>query len=186
MEATATQPHRFTRAQYEQMIEAGIFGEDDRVELIEGDIRPMSPQNSAHRAAVTLANYALMAVCPDDVHIRTQGPIALGDVSEPEPDVTIVRGNPRDFSEHHPGPNEIALIIEVADSSLEHDWETKRRLYARHGIPEYWIVNLRDEQVEVFQTPQSDDYATKHTHATGTLTPSLAPDQRVPVADLLP
>ena len=186
MEATATQTHRFTRVQYEQMIKAGIFGEDDRVELIEGDIRPMSPQNSTHMAAVTLANYALMAVCPDDVHIRTQGPIALGEASEPEPDLAIVRGTPRDFSDRHPGPNEIALLIEVADTSLETDRETKRRLYARHGIPEYWIVNLRDEQVEVFQTPQSDDYATKDTYTEGTLTPSLAPDQRVPVADLLP
>lgn len=184
MEATASTTHRFTRVQYEQMIEAGIFGEDDRVELIEGKIRPMGPQNRPHKIAVTKGLQALMRICPDGHFVCSQIPIALGRDSEPEPDLAIVQGDPDDLDGTE--GDAVRLIVEVADSSLEYDRGAKRRLYARHGVSEYWIVNLRDGQVEVFRAPQVDDYATKDTHVEGSITPSVALDRSVSVLDLLP
>jgi Uma2 family endonuclease len=147
---------RFTVEQYHQMIAAGVFPEGLRVELFEGAIVHMTPVGTPHRGAV-LSLLALLNKLVDGTgwHACSQQPIGLAS-SEPEPDLSIVRGAPQDYFEHHPSPSELALVVEVADSSLAFDRGPKAKLYAAAGIPEYWIVNLIDRQVEVFGEPATD------------------------------
>jgi Uma2 family endonuclease len=153
--------HRWTRRQYEQMVEAGVLTEDDPVELLNGQIVRMSPQSSRHATVVTLCHEALVSITPPDHFIRVQAPLALNDESEPEPDLALVPGRPEAFWTQH--PTTATLIVEVADTSLAKDRETKRPVYARNGIPEYWIINLVDHCVEVYRTPHGDEYESKHT-----------------------
>lgn len=180
---TAT-AHRWTRHQYEQMVDAGVLTTDDRVELIDGHIVPMSPQNSRHATAVEMTRRALESVCPGSSLIRAQFPLALGSASEPEPDLAIVPGTIEDYIDRH--PSEALLVVEVADSSLAKDREEKRLLYARHGIPAYWIINLVDQHLEVYRDPASGDYKSKTTlERNDTVTPFFA-GTALPVADLIP
>ncbi len=132
------------------MFEAGLF-EGRRVELIGGEVTEMSPQNSVHAAIVTVVGEVLRRVFSRGFVIRELQPLLLGLDSDPEPDVAVVRGKPRDFVKRH--PSSAVLIVEVADSSLEHDRKRKSSLYAQAGIPEYWIVNLPERKLEVFRRP---------------------------------
>lgn len=181
----AIEPHRWTRQQYEQMVDAGALTEDDRVELIDGQIVPISPQNSRHALSAEKGRRALDAVCSESEHVRSQVPIALGDYSEPEPEVSVVPGILDDYLDHH--PTEALLVVEVSESSLEKDRGQKRVLYARHQIPEYWILNLIDRHLEVYRDPASSDYKSKTTLVPGdTAAPHFAPDASLSVADLIP
>lgn len=158
---TALHPYRFSRAQYERMVDAGVFVPDQQVELIEGRIVPMSPQNSRHATVTTRLLHTLMEACPEGYHVRSQVPLALGGASEPEPDVAVVPGTLDDHLDAH--PSEALLVVEVADTSLAYDRDTKRTLYAAHGIPTYWIANLNASALEVYTDPDAGDYRTKHT-----------------------
>jgi Uma2 family endonuclease len=176
--------HRWTRRQYEQMVDAGVLTTDDRVELLDGYIVPMSPQNSRHATTVELCRRALEKTCPASMVVRAQFPLALGSVSEPEPDVAVVPGALEDYVDKH--PTEALLVVEVADSSLAKDRAQKRLLYARHGIPEYWLVNLIDQHLEVYRDPASGDYKSKTTlERSDAVTPRFA-DADLSVADLIP
>ena len=180
---TAT-AHRWTRHQYEQMVDADVLTTDDRVELIDGYIVPMGPQNSRHATTATQIVRLLVRLCPSTHHVRSQVPLALGEHSEPEPDVMVVEGPPDAYTDIH--PSAAAFIIEVADSSLVKDRERKRLLYARHGIPAYWIINLVDQHLEVYRDPASGDYKSKTTlERNDTVTPFFT-DTALPVADLIP
>lgn len=184
-DAPAVRLHRWTRAAYDRMIEAGVFQPDDRVQLIDGAIIEMSPQGSRHATAVTLIYSTLEKVLVQGSLVRIQLPMNLGDVSEPEPDVAVVQGTPRDYVDAH--PSEALLVVEVSDSSLDLDRGAKLMVYARAGIPEYWIVNLIDTTLEVYREPAGDTYRTKTTYTPGdTVAPTARPDASVPVADLLP
>lgn len=143
---------RFSVAQYHQMIHLGILTDDDPVELLEGWIIQKMPKNPPHRAATKLTRTALEAIVPSGWYVDAQEPITLED-SEPEPDVVIVRGNTRDYLDRHPGSQDLALVIEISDSTLERDRTSKKRLYARAGIPVYWIVNLPEQKLEVYTEP---------------------------------
>lgn len=143
---------RFHVEQYHKMIDLGILSDDDPVELLEGWLVCKMPKSPPHRVTTKLALNALEAIAPAGWYVDTQEPITLTD-SEPEPDVAIVRGNTRDYLDRHPGASDIALVVEVADSNLERDRTTKQRLYARHGIPVYWIINLLELQIEVYTEP---------------------------------
>jgi Uma2 family endonuclease len=186
MARTASLPtHRWDRRQYEQLVEAGVLTDEDRVELIDGRIVTMSPQNSRHATAVTLCRQALDTVCPDGYFVRTQAPLALGSHSEPEPDLALIAGAPTDFWDDH--PTTAALVVEVADTSLDKDRNAKRQLYATHEIPEYWIVNLDAARVEVYRDPDPDDYNTKTTFDRSELIALSAVDaDPIAVSDLLP
>ncbi|MDT0630347.1 Uma2 family endonuclease [Rubrivirga sp. S365] len=181
------QPHWvWTREQYDRIVEAGVLGPDDKVELLDGQIVPKMPQNRPHRVATTLVGQALRAVLGTDVFVQEEKPVALSDLSEPEPDVAVVFGSPRDY-DPHPGPKAIALLVEVADSSLLRDRVRKAQVYAEAGIPEYWIVNLQDQILEVHRDPAGGAYGTKATHGRGgAVSPLGAPDATVAVTDLLP
>lgn len=155
------QSYRWDRTQYEQMIEAEVLTEEDRVELVDGRIVTMSSQNSRHVTAVTLCRDALIAADPEGFFVRTQAPLALGPHSEPTPDLALVSGSPTDYWDTH--PQWADLVVEVAEASVQKDRAPKRRLYATHEIPEYWIVNLAAYHLEVYRAPTGGDYGTKMT-----------------------
>jgi Uma2 family endonuclease len=142
---------RWKRVEYEQLVEKGVFASGERVELIDGVLLVAEPQSSSHFAAVRLAELALTRAFGEGWDVRAQGPIALDDSSEPEPDVAVVRGAPRDYVLAHPA--EAVLVVEVALTSLAFDSEYKSSLYARAGRPDYWIVNLVDRLLEVRRDP---------------------------------
>ena len=146
--------HRWTREAYDRMAEHGIFAPGERVELIEGEIVTMTPQGTRHAVGIQLAHEALRKAFGQAFHIRQQLPLALDLRSEPDPDIAVVRGAPRDFLESHPTPPATVLVVEVAASTLDYDRHTKGSLYARAGIPEFWLVNLVERQIEVCRDPR--------------------------------
>jgi Uma2 family endonuclease len=145
--------HRFSVDQYEKMIEAGILTSEDRVELIEGIVIQKMTQHPPHAVAIDYALDALRPLLSNGWRLREQKPIKLSN-SEPEPDLVVVRGPLQRYERRHPGPRDIALLIEVADTSLEADRQDKGLTYARARIPIYWIINLIDRQVEVYTEPK--------------------------------
>lgn len=146
--------HRFTVAQYHRMIATGVLTENDRVELLEGWIVDKMPQHPAHAGTISILLAKLQARLPKGWIVRVQSPITLGD-SEPEPDLAVVRGPEERYLTGHPTPEDIAIVIEVADSTVEHDRVTKARTYARARLPVYWIVNLVEQHVEIYTQPRA-------------------------------
>lgn len=146
---------RLRVAQYHAMIDAGILTEDDPVELLKGWLVNKMPKNPKHRLVTQLTREALAKVVSDHWYVDAQEPITTAD-SEPEPDVVVVRGDRRHYSDRHPGPEDLALIVEVADTSLQRDRTTKKQLYAAVGIPEFWIINLLKDQLEKYTCPLPD------------------------------
>lgn len=138
--------------QYHDLIRAGTLSEADPVELLEGILLYKMPKNPPHAAVTTAVRETIALVLLAEFHVRSQEPVTLPD-GEPEPDGAVVRGRSKDYMLRHPGPEDVPLIIEVADSSLDRDRGIKLRSYARAGIAEYWIVNLIDRQVEVYTDP---------------------------------
>ena len=180
---------RWTREDYYKMAEAGLF-EGRRVELIRGEIFEMTPQLSPHAAAVRIADYTLRPVFGHGYVISIQLPLSLGLDSDPEPDLAVVPGAPRDFVGAH--PSTAVLVLEVADSSLGYDRITKGSLYAEANIQEYWILNLADRQLEVYREPRQEatgTYAYGNVTTLGesdTVSPLSAPGATIRVGDLLP
>jgi Uma2 family endonuclease len=142
----------FTRAEYHRLAEANLFFQE-RVELLNGVIVAMSPQNSPHAGTIHRLLRILVRLLGTDVAIRVQAPIILDDWSEPEPDLVLCQPDPDDYTREHPHASQVLLIIEVADTSLTYDRSEKATAYAASGIPEYWIVNLPERQVEVWTAP---------------------------------
>src|SRR5690348_15524163 len=138
----------WTREEYERAASLGLFGPEERLELIEGEIvTKMTPQNSRHMSGIRLAEEALRLAFPSGYDVRVQGPLALGGRNEPEPDIAVVVGSMRDYFGAH--PTTAVLVVEVSDTSLAYDRTTKTGIYARAGIAEYWIINLVDRVLEV-------------------------------------
>ena len=152
-------PHRFTVDEYEQMIATGILKHDDRVELIRGEIREMSPIGDAHASRVNRLNSLLCLRTEGRAIVNVQNPIVLAD-SEPEPDFALLRYKPDFYESGKPTGADVLLVIEVSDSTLEFDREIKAPLYAEAGIPEYWIINLVEGCLEVYRSPESQGYGT--------------------------
>ena len=172
------------------MIETGILDDQDKVELLEGHVVLKMPRNPTYDGSIDLAHDLLTPALPAGWFLRIQEAITLVD-SEPEPDLCAVRGTRRSFLARHPGPADVGLLVEVADSSLDRDRNEKQRVYALARIPNYWIVNLIDRQVEVHMSPDvaSGSYANQQVYSSGDSVP-LALDGTVvatiPVAELLP
>jgi hypothetical protein len=148
--------HRFTVDEYHQMIQKGILHEDTRVELLDGWIVPKMPRNPPHDVTIDVAQEVLRGVLPAAWRLRVQSAITT-DTSEPEPDFAIVPGPPERYLSHHPKPQDIALVIEVSDSTLTQDREEKGKIYAQGRIPIYWIINLVQRQVEAYSRPSGPD-----------------------------
>ena len=153
LESEGVWEFRISRELYDQMIREGIFTPRDRIELLEGRLYEMSPMGNPHRAVLNHINRWLVKTVPEDWHINNQTPIALDEYSEPEPDFVIVRGTTRDYRDRHPAPADIGLLVEVSHASLAYDRKRKLPAYAEAGIPEYWIINLVENVVEIRTDP---------------------------------
>ena len=162
----APTPHRFTRKEYHRLAESHLLA-DERVELLNGVIITMSPQNSPHAATIHRLLFTLLPVLGDAAYIRVQAPIVLNDWSEPEPDIVICQPDPSDYAKQHPRADQVMVVIEVADSSLAYDQVQKAQAYAASGIPEYWIVNLSARTIAILTNPSRDHGQYQHEQIKG-------------------
>jgi Uma2 family endonuclease len=153
------QRHRVTVDEYYRMAETGILAPDARVELIEGEVIDMAPMKSPHAWTVNQLMARLHSAAGGQAVVTCQTPLRLSNRSEPEPDLMLVRMRPEGYAAHHPTPADVLLLIEVADPSLEYDRRIKLPLYARHGVPEVWIVDLIHRRIEFFRRPEGEAYA---------------------------
>jgi Uma2 family endonuclease len=183
--------YRFTVDQYHRMIKAGILTENDRVELLEGWIVPRMPHNPPHDGTIWAGQTVLLSRLPKEWILRVQSAITTQD-SEPEPDLLIARGPGLRYFSAHPHPEDIGLVIEVADTTVSEDRIEKGRLYARAGIPIYWIVNLPEHQIEVYTEPKvgrSPRYCQRQDYQVPRSVPLVlagAKIRQIAVRDLLP
>jgi Uma2 family endonuclease len=179
-------PHRFSVTLYEKMIDDGILEEDDRVELIRGEIVAKTPIGKQHAASVKRLNRLFSSLLGAQAVVSVQDPIKFAD-SEPEPDIALLVPKGDYYASDIPAPADVLLIVEVADTSLEYDREVKGGLYAEAGIAEYWIVNLVDACVEVYRQPRADwTYADVRTLRPGDTIQLVAiPGVEVAVAEII-
>lgn len=177
---------RWTRVEYDRLVDAGVLSPEERVELLEGDIVRMWPQKPGHSTAIGNVEDVLRAIFRTNVHVRVQMPFLGDDFSEPEPDIAVVRGHRRDYLVAHPAT--AVLLVEVSDSTLDYDRRRKGPAYARADVAEYWIVNLVDRVIEVYRDPTPDrGYQTVTRHRPGeSFSPLAAPGATIAVDDLLP
>jgi len=177
---------------YHAMINAGILTDDDPVELLEGWLVLKMTKKPRHRMATGIIHAALIGIVPSGWYVDAQEPVTVDD-SEPEPDVSVVRGDRRQYPERHPGPRDLGLLVEVSDATLERDCGIKKRLYARAAIPVYWIANLLENRIEVYTEPtgptENPDYRQRKDYAPGDEIPVSLDGRevgRLAVSDLLP
>ncbi len=178
--------HRFTRDEYHRMGRSGILTPDARVELIDGDIVEMSPIGRRHNSRVDWCNDTLIRKLGGAAIVRVQGSIVLDDNGEPEPDLVVLRRRADFYADADATPADVLLIIEVADSSEAYDRRTKAPLYARHGIPELWIVDLPRDRITRYVDPTPGGYATTQVFRRGeSLSPLAFPALIIDAGDLL-
>lgn len=178
--------HRWTRNEFYKIIEAGCFEPNAHLELIEGDIVEKElPMNSPHATGVRRGLNVMRNIFTTGYIVDVQLPLYLSDINEPLPDIAVVAGLVEDFEEEH--PTTAALILEVSDTTLREDRTTKVSLYARGGIPDYWILNLNDRVLEVYREPNGALYESiRFYHEGEDAAPLAAPDRPIAVSDLLP
>lgn len=177
---------RFTADEYEQIIAAGVITEDDRVELLEGEIVEMSPIGPSHAACVARLTSQLYHLGHADIIIRVQDPIRLADYSLPQPDIAVVQWRGDFYASGHPEAEDVLLLVEVAESSLSYDRDLKLPVYARAGIPEVWIVALLPQMVEVYRAPGEHGYTETFQLRRGDTIAALhLPGLRLPVDGIL-
>jgi Uma2 family endonuclease len=182
---------RWKRIEYDRLVDLGVF-EGDPIELIGGQLIVAEPHGTYHASAISAADYAVRTSLPPGWMVRIQLPVSLDDESEPEPDLVVVPGRPADYRRSH--PERPALVVEVAESSLHFDQHHKGSLYARAGIPDYWIVNLVDRVLEVYRDPAPDPsahYGWRYRSVTTLTAPAIVvplafTSSQVAVTDLLP
>ncbi|MBI4494208.1 MAG: Uma2 family endonuclease [Chloroflexi bacterium] len=177
---------RFTVGEYGRMAEAGILGEDDRVELIDGEILEMAPIDPRHQRCVIELTHLFTERLGRRALVSVQGPIRLGDYSEPQPDVVLLRPGPELYAADHPGPEDVLLAIEVAETSSSFDRRVKVPRYAQSGIPEVWLIDLERRSVTVYCDPSPTGYRTAQTVRRGeTLAPLAFPELHIGVDEIL-
>ena len=183
--AVETQHWRFTIADFMRMGEAGILSEDDRVELIDGEVRAMSPVGANHAAVVKRLNALFARLIDANTILGVQDPIQLNEYSELVPDIAILRYREDFYGIAHPGPGDVLLLIEVADSSLRYDRGEKRLRYALAGIPEYWVVDVVGQRVFQYADPEEAGYRTERILSEGDVIDcAFAPDVSLPVSEI--
>ncbi|NJL78451.1 MAG: Uma2 family endonuclease [Richelia sp. RM2_1_2] len=179
----------WTVKEYHKMAEAGIFDEDERVELLEGKIIWMSAIGTAHRSAVGRTNKYLQKHLGDNnqAWISIQDPIQLDDYSQPEPDIAVVKIDQLDYADHHPTPDEVYLVIEVADTTFKKDCETKGKAYAAAGIADYWVLDVINRQLHVFREPNENGYKSEVIlRESESISPLQFPDLSIDILAMLP
>ena len=182
----ALRTRRFTADEYQRMGQVGILSEDDRVELIDGEILAMSPIGLRHSSTVDRLNHLFAARVTGRAIVRIQGVTRLDRYSEPQPDVLLLK--PRDdfYASAHPGPSDILLLVEVADSSLAYDRDVKANVYARRGVVEYWLFDVNDNVLIRHLSPQEGAYREiARLDSETRVAPALLPDCVFRVGDLI-
>ena len=177
----------WTVEEYHQMAEAGIFHPEERIELLAGKIIRMIAKGTAHGSSVGRIDKLLQNRLGEQAWIRTEQPVVLDDSSEPEPDVAVVRIDPLDYADHHPRPSEVYLIIEVADSSLKYDRETKAKAYAKSGIAVFWVLDVNERQLHVFREPTQEGYQSEVIFSEeASVSPLQFLEEAIALQDILP
>lgn len=178
---------RWSVKDYQRLGELGLLSAEERTELIDGHITVMAAKGTPHVTALHLLANALREQLGRSALVRTQDPIYLDEFSEPEPDLAIVQGAVLDYVEQHPRPEQIYLVAEVADSTLKQDRDVKDKIYARAGIPEYWVLDLKHRQLHLFRDPATDGYRYCLTLLEPNQAAPLAfPDLQLPLSSILP
>lgn len=183
-ERAALPYHRWSVAEYHQMAQTGLLDEIDHVELIEGELVDMAPIGSKHAFRVDSIARALQLAAGKTFLVRVQNPIRLGELSEPQPDIAVVKD--KNYAEAHPGPEDVLLIVEVSDATLAYDRDVKLSLYARHGIPEAWLLDVNAGELTVYREPAEGQYRLirKPTRADA-VSPVLVPAVAIYLAEVL-
>lgn len=185
MATLAAEFRRWTREEYERLVEEGFFQPGERLELVDGFIYEMTPQGGLHATVVWKVHEVLRALLPAGFFVRSQMPLALAPDSEPEPDIAVIQGDPEDFSDGH--PEMAVLVVEVADASLAHDAQRKKSLYARAGVQDYWIFNARERALEVNRDPVHGVYRSRQVlRLQERVLPLFAPDVSILVMNFFP
>jgi Uma2 family endonuclease len=178
--------HRFTVHDFHRMAQAGIFSEDDRVELLDGEIIEMTPIGSRHAACVARLDQLFNLRLGTAAIVWVQNPIKIDDRTEPQPDVVLLRPRPDFYAQDHPCPDDVLLLIEVSDTTLEIDRVVKLPLYAKAGIREAWIVDLTGGTVHVYRQPSPQGYRTSsQARRVDQLTPEALPHLTISASDIL-
>ena len=153
-----------TVAEYDRMIEAGIYTENDRIELLNGEIIELMPKGPKHTSANSRIVRFFIRLFGEKIIVRSQDPIILDGVSEPEPDIVLAKWSETEYSEGHPTPADIFLIMEISDTTLAYDREAKAKAYSRNGIQQYIVLNVQDNSLEDYRQPAADGYQSKQTY----------------------
>ena len=161
--ANGVKPRLITVAEYDRMIEFGIYTDNDRIELLNGEIIELMPKGPKHTSANSRLVRFFIRLFGEKLIVRGQDPIWLDGISEPEPDIVLANWNETEYSEGHPTPADILLIMEISDTTLAYDRETKAKAYSRNGIQQYLLLNLQNETLENFREPDADGYQFKRT-----------------------
>ena len=187
--AVSVRAKLWTRDEYDRLVHAGAFAPGAHLQLVQGEIVEMTPQGPAHATAVRRLQETLGHAFPRGYDVRAQLPLALaGDaMSEPEPDIAVVPGAIGDYRDHH--PTTAVLVVEVADTSVDFDRTRKAEMYARAGVPEYWVLNIPDQTLEIYRepVPEASHYRNRTTlHADDHIVPTMGSSRPISVAAILP
>ena len=179
-------PRLITVAEYDRMIEAGIYTENDRIELLNGEIIEIMPKGTKHTSANSKIVRFFIRLFDEKLIVRNQDPIVLDDFSEPEPDIVLAIWDDNEYAEHHPTPTDILLVMEISDTTLAYDREAKARAYSRNNIRQYLLLNLQNETIEDYREPNADGYQFKRTLRKGDIFNLVAfPEIEINFDDLL-
>ncbi|HEV2270255.1 MAG TPA: Uma2 family endonuclease [Steroidobacteraceae bacterium] len=170
---------------YEKMAAAGVLTRDDRVELVDGEILEMAPIGTRHGSAAGRLLKRLILSVGDEAIVRAENPVNLGTLSQPQPDLLLLRPRADDYVDSRPGPQDVLLLIEVSDTTLDFDQGTKRNLYATFGIREYWVVDVNDRCLVAYSDPKDGDFCEIVQYGLeDALTPQSLPNVRIAVREL--
>lgn len=178
--------HRLTVKDFHRMGEVGILGDDTRVELIQGDLVDMPPIGSEHAGEVMILIHILTRMVGESAIVNAQNPVVLSEDSEPQPDIMLLKPREDFYTRSHPRPDDVLLLIEVADTSAHYDRTVKIPLYAQHGIPEVWLLDLPHKRLDIYRTPRPEQASYQHLeqHGDGIVSPVLLPGVVINVAGL--
>lgn len=183
-ERTAVQYHRWSTEEYHQMASAGLLDETDRVELIEGELVDMAPIGSKHAFNVDRFARAIQLAVGKAFFVRVQNPILLGEHSEPQPDIAVVKD--KNYAKSHPGAEDVLLVVEVSDTTLDYDRDVKLSLYARHGIPEVWLLDVNANELTIYREPVEGQYRLiRKPTASEVVSPMHVPGVAITLAEVL-
>jgi Uma2 family endonuclease len=177
--------HRWTVADYHKMGEVGLLAEDARVELIEGEIVEMAPIGSPHGGKVKRLIHLFNGSIGGKAIVAAQDPVILGNHSEPQPDIALLKWRDDYYEKAHPQPEDVFLVIEVSDSTVRYDRDVKIPLYARHGIMEAWLLDIPNRGLEVYRNPQAGKYQQMMRYTEGQLAPLALPEAMLDVVELV-